>query len=69
MIISKYEPLWKELTAMPVAENSFQAIDRAFLVLETIAHTGAMSLAELHKALNINKPALFRIVQALCNNG
>lgn len=54
---------------MPVAENSFQAIDRAFLVLETIAHTGAMSLAELHKALNINKPALFRIVQALCNNG
>ena len=36
---------------MPVAENSFQAIDRAFLVLETIAHTGAMSLAELHLSL------------------
>ncbi len=54
---------------MPASDNSFQAIDRAFLVLETVAHTGSMSLAELHKVLNINKPALFRVVQALCSNG
>lgn len=54
---------------MPASDSSFQAIDRAFLVLETVAHTGSMSLAELHKTLNINKPALFRVVQALCSNG
>lgn len=54
---------------MAASDSSFQAIDRAFLVLETVGRTGTMSLAELHKTLNINKPALFRIVQALCNNG
>lgn len=54
---------------MPSGDSSFQAIDRAFLVLETVAHTGSMSLAELHKTLQINKPSLSRIVQALCDNG
>lgn len=52
------------------SSGSIQAIDRAFLVLETIAHSRSpMSLNDLHQALQVNKASLFRIVQTLCNNG
>lgn len=49
--------------------NSFQAIDRACLVLETIASQGTMSLNELHHQLGLNKASLSRIVISLANNG
>ncbi len=57
---------------MPPAANpagSVQAIDRAFLVLETIAVHGTMSLNDLHTTLSINKASLSRIALALCENG
>lgn len=49
--------------------GSFQAIDRACLVLETLADKGSMSLNDLHKELNLNKASLSRIALSLTNNG
>jgi IclR family KDG regulon transcriptional repressor len=49
--------------------DSVQAIDRAFLVLETIAKEGALSLNELHKTLHLNKASLSRIAATLYRNG
>lgn len=57
---------------MPDVENStgsVQAIDRAFLILETISQRGTMSLSELHRELGVNKASLSRIALALCSNG
>ncbi|MBC3537159.1 IclR family transcriptional regulator [Megasphaera hominis] len=48
---------------------SFQAIDRACLVLETIADQGQMSLNDLHTRLKLNKASLSRIVLSLTENG
>jgi len=55
----------------PIANStgSVQAIDRAFLVLETVAVHGTMSLSDLHNTLSINKASLSRIALALCENG
>lgn len=48
---------------------SFQAIDRACLLLETIAKNGPMSLNALHDELNLNKASLLRIALSLTENG
>ena len=48
---------------------SVQAIDRAFLVLETVSQKGTMSLNDLHHALGVNKASLSRIALSLCGNG
>jgi IclR family KDG regulon transcriptional repressor len=47
---------------------SFQAIDRACLVLETLAKHGSMTLNDLHEKLNLNKASLLRIVLSLVEN-
>lgn len=49
--------------------GSVQAIDRAFLVLETVAKNESMSLNSLHKELGLNKASLLRVAMALCDNG
>jgi IclR family KDG regulon transcriptional repressor len=49
--------------------NSVQAIDRAFLVLETIAQKASLSINELHKLLGLNKASLSRIAATLQSNG
>lgn len=49
--------------------GSVQAIDRAFLVLETVARNDSMSLNELHKTLGVNKASLLRVATSLCDNG
>lgn len=49
--------------------TSFQAIDRACLVLETIADRGPISLNDLHLALKLNKASLSRITLSLTQNG
>lgn len=56
---------------MPDMEGtaSVQTIDRAFLVLETIAKKGTMSLNDLHKELGVNKASLSRIALSLSSNG
>ena len=54
---------------MANTSTSVQAIDRACLVLETIAQKGTISLNELHEIVGINKPSLSRITASLCQNG
>ena len=57
---------------MPDAQNdskSVQAIDRAFMILETVAENGSMSLNDLFVNLGINKASLLRAAMALCSNG
>lgn len=48
---------------------SFQAIDRACLVLETLARQGSMNLNTLHMELKLNKASLLRIMLSLIENG
>ncbi|EGO65572.1 IclR family transcriptional regulator [Acetonema longum] len=57
---------------IPLDENkmgSVQAIDRAFLVLETVAKNGPLSINDLHNKLGLNKASLSRIASTLCRNG
>ena len=49
--------------------ESVQAVDRALIVLETIAVNASLSINELHKMLGYNKPALSRIVATLHRSG
>ena len=49
--------------------GSVQAIDRAFLVLETVAQNGSLSINDLHNKLGLNKASLSRIAATLCSNG
>ena len=49
--------------------GSVQAIDRALLVLETIAQNGTLSINDLHNKLGLNKASLSRIASTLYSNG
>lgn len=49
--------------------SSVQAIDRAFLVLETVASDGPLSIHDLHTKLGLNKASLSRIAATLHRNG
>ncbi len=49
--------------------DSVQAIDRALLVLETIALNTSLSINELHNLLGLNKASLSRITATLHRNG
>ncbi len=51
------------------SNSSVQAIDRAFLVLETVAKQESISLNNLHRELGLNKASLLRVATTLCNNG
>lgn len=56
----------------PLDDNktgSVQAINRAFLVLETVAETSSLSINDLHNKLGLNKASLSRIASTLCSNG
>lgn len=50
-------------------KETVQSIDRAFLVLETVAKSKALSVNDLHNKLGLNKASLSRIASTLCNNG
>ena len=57
---------------MPIDDkkmNSVQAIDRALLVLETIAKESSLSINDLHILLGLNKASLSRITATLHNKG
>ena len=49
------------------SNSSVQAIDRAFLVLETVAKQESISLNNLHRELGLNKASLLRVATTLCN--
>ena len=49
--------------------ETVQSVDRAFMVLETVARRGNMSLNDLHKELGLNKPSLLRLAYTLVQNG
>ncbi|MCI2061819.1 MAG: IclR family transcriptional regulator [Eubacteriaceae bacterium] len=49
--------------------NLVQALDRGLLVMETIAVDGPMTLNDIHKKLNLNKPSLSRLLSTLCDDG
>ena len=55
--------------AIEEKKDSVQAIDRAFLVLETVADGGALSINDLHNKLGLNKASLSRIASTLHSNG
>ena len=50
-------------------DTSVRAIDRALLILETIAYGGTLSINDLHKKLGLNKASLSRIASTLHHNG
>lgn len=49
--------------------ETIQAVDRAFMILETISAKGSMGLNDLYKTLKINKASLLRIAYTLVQNG
>lgn len=53
----------------PKKLESIQAVDRAFLILETISRKGSLGLNDLHKELNISKASLLRLLFTLVENG
>lgn len=50
-------------------EKNIQAIERAFLALETISRIGPISFTDLLKELNFNKASLSRIIATLISTG
>jgi IclR family KDG regulon transcriptional repressor len=59
-----------EVNIMATENNNLvQALDRGLLVMETIAVDGPMTLNDIHKKLNLNKPSLSRLLSTLCDDG
>ncbi len=52
-----------------ITKNPIQVADRLFLVLETLADTGAVSLGFLCKKLNLNKSTTHRLLSSLIYMG
>ena len=50
-------------------KNPIQVADRLFLVLETLADTGSVTLAELCRQLGLNKSTLHRLLSSLIYMG
>ena len=50
-------------------KNPIQVADRLFLVLETLADTGSVTLADLCRQLNLNKSTLHRLLSSLIYMG
>ena len=50
-------------------KNPIQVADRLFLVLETLADTGSVTLAELCKHLDLNKSTVHRLLCSLIYMG
>lgn len=50
-------------------KNPIQVADRLFLVLETLAETGAVTLAELCRHLDLNKSTVHRLLGSLIYMG
>lgn len=49
--------------------ETIQAVDRAFLIIETVSRANSVSLQDLQKKLGINKASLSRLVFTLVENG
>ncbi|WP_409969368.1 IclR family transcriptional regulator [Bengtsoniella intestinalis] len=49
--------------------DGVQSVERAFLLLETVAKNGVMSLNALHKAVGLNKPSTLRLANTLSSIG
>ena len=50
-------------------KNPIQVADRLFLVLETLADTGSVTLAELCRQLSLNKSTIHRLLSSLIYMG
>ena len=50
-------------------KNPIQVADRLFLVLETLADTGSVTLADLCRQLDLNKSTLHRLLSSLIYMG
>ena len=50
-------------------KNPIQVADRLFLVLETLADTGPVTLADLCRQLSLNKSTLHRLLSSLIHMG
>jgi len=48
--------------------NTVQSVERALLILETIASYKSISLNEISKAVSLNKATILRLVNTLCLN-
>lgn len=54
---------------MPNKTKPLQAVERTFLILETLAENGPMTFIECHEKLQLNKASLSRIVNTLLSTG